>query len=1590
MKLFKFSALVCGSLASLNAWPLGLGPLRTESALNEPFLGHIDIFDARASDFDNFQIGLAPVARFEAAGIPFNRVLLDLNFDLVGAESGAHEVRVTTVDPVREPMLDFLVELNWSAGQLVREFTVLLDPPTYVAANAPTPMLPPVPAPEVPMTPLPAPPPRQNAPLEIAAVTTAPAPTREALVPRVRDGGYGPIRSGETLYSVARRLKPSGIDVNQMMLALYRANPGAFIRGNINVMMEGSTLRIPSSAEASRLSPVEARREVEARIAGRAPAPVAPVATPVANPVMTDKPVEAPPQVVTAPEVAPSPAPSEAPEAPGTRLRLVAPEEGEGVSNAAESNVTAEGPDADLRLLQEELDARRQENRELADKLAETAEIIKLLTRQLEFKDTELATLQQQVMDLRNAVSAEGADETEAALAAAADEAAALQAADQTTPAEAMLQGADVMSAEDDESVADTALEPSEASVELPGADVTVDGVAADVALGVDTADEDALLDAIEQELADVTDTASGDTSMDEAPAADAAGPRFPAVDDISDDELASLLNLPELDTPDTTAARPEAPGAATTTATETSTSAQSAVVADTALADTTEAAQASADASEGLPVLQPEDLAESDKPDAAVVPEGESVLDQGRSLLAKVRPMLDQARAGLDGLMGNLPELMDSARRGVDGFGQSLESRIPPHILALVPGGLRSLVGGAALVLLLLLLLVRRLGARRDADTVMQASAPATPKPVTERLDTTIEQEMQAPATATEAEPEADAQDEEDELARTLTEDELAHEELDPLEEMNVYLAYERFDQAEELVREAIEREPDVAQYRLRLLEVFYSANDKRKYEDAARDLLDLVGPESEQWASALAMWSEMSPNRALFSDTDLAATMGETGASTSFVDLTRQAETQPRAAAPDFVDVTNAAAETIDLSSLTGTGDLETLATGDTSSGATASQMEMLDITGGDVPDIAEQEPGAELTEPKPQDLPVAQAGAQRSDLQTDSVSAQALDAGNILEFDLEDTISPPLTRTTMLLEDTQAPRMTSVERGMAAQGTFTSGGTPPPETDAGPGRGPNEGIFGKDSAAQEDDHTLDFDISTLSATTSADLSEPVSDSPEPVAMADADWAIDIGETGLAADANFEPTPEVDAGFGVDRSEPAVGDQTGPTGELNPADTLDFSADLAPAHGTSSARGPSDALTPTSVPASVPSSGPNSVVEDEESPSGSADAVDFEFDLGEDAAGGIDIVADTLELPRDAVARASVASDRVDDQMPGVASEPAAEGALDLTFDFDVTTAEPEPAPSFDAAQDAARSTLEAFDLELPIGEDAPTVEAPLPDSAIDALSEAPADASNAGGQEFEQTRNLAEDARALMDMAATTVGKPSTQTDDAPFADASAETGDSLTDPGYFEIDLTDDPMAAGLDLSADSASGQAPGFGAESTQPSTPPAPDDALNALAEPDSVTGMVDFDLDLGDAASAQIGAEHLDALPAAPTSTPDARVGSTAEPSSEQFKGMGPVEVGEDSLSFDVFGNQGGASAGVDLDFARFEDEDGGAEGLSLDDTGDFTTQLNLARAYIELGDHDGARSILSDVRNKGTEQEKSQAIELLGRLG
>ncbi len=147
--------------------------------------------------------------------------------------------------------------------------------------------------------------------------------------------------------------------------------------------------------------------------------------------------------------------------------------------------------------------------------------------------------------------------------------------------------------------------------------------------------------------------------------------------------------------------------------------------------------------------------------------------------------------------------------------------------------------------------------------------------------------------------------------------EDEL---EEDPLEEVNVYLAYERFDQAEELVRKVIGEYPEDHKYELRLLEVFYSASNKVAYEEAARALYDGVGESDPLWGSAVAMWTEMSPERELFAEGAAGAkeTPAEKPEASEVVDITVLDEPE----ASEVVDITALdepeASEVVDITAL------------------------------------------------------------------------------------------------------------------------------------------------------------------------------------------------------------------------------------------------------------------------------------------------------------------------------------------------------------------------------------------------------------------------------------------------------------------------------------------------------------------------------------------------------------------------------------------------------------------------------------------------------------------------------------------------
>ena len=262
-------SLVALLLLSGELWALGLGDIRVESALNEPLSAQIELLSASPEELQNLTVALASSETFARYGLDRPYYLQNISFEVVrtGRASGSH-VRVRSTSPMTEPFLTFLVEVSWSRGRLLREYTVFLDPPTFTPPSASQP------APQVAA-------PQRSTPADSGRIdrAPAPAPAEPAPVSRRPDpkpapvadntpydstaGGDYVVRRGETLWGIASAMRPdSRLTMNQTMLAIYEANPQAF-GGNINLLREGARLRVPSADEIYRIDRGQALSEVQ-------------------------------------------------------------------------------------------------------------------------------------------------------------------------------------------------------------------------------------------------------------------------------------------------------------------------------------------------------------------------------------------------------------------------------------------------------------------------------------------------------------------------------------------------------------------------------------------------------------------------------------------------------------------------------------------------------------------------------------------------------------------------------------------------------------------------------------------------------------------------------------------------------------------------------------------------------------------------------------------------------------------------------------------------------------------------------------------------------------------------------------------------------------------------------------------------------------------------------------------------------------------------------------------------------------------------------------------------------------------------------
>lgn len=238
---------VISILAPASAYPLGIGDIKLHSALNQNLNAEIAL-QLSGENIDDIKVKLAPPEKFDEAGVAWNYFLSKIKFSTIIQANGSVVIKLTTTEALKEPFLDLLLEVSWPKGNLYREFTVLVDPPSvYNQATIP------VQSSSQPVVS------QQTYRTESQAQRYAPQP---AQVNYGSADEYGPTRKNDTLWHVAEGLsREQGVSVEQMMVALFQANPDAFYKDNVNALIAGKTLKIPEKDVIVKLSRSQALAE---------------------------------------------------------------------------------------------------------------------------------------------------------------------------------------------------------------------------------------------------------------------------------------------------------------------------------------------------------------------------------------------------------------------------------------------------------------------------------------------------------------------------------------------------------------------------------------------------------------------------------------------------------------------------------------------------------------------------------------------------------------------------------------------------------------------------------------------------------------------------------------------------------------------------------------------------------------------------------------------------------------------------------------------------------------------------------------------------------------------------------------------------------------------------------------------------------------------------------------------------------------------------------------------------------------------------------------------------------------------------------
>ena len=261
-------------LSPLAAQAAGLGKLSVKSALGQPLNAEIELLATDKAELAALTARMAGSDAFRDAKIEPVAALSGLKFTVDKKADGHPVLKITSSSPINDPFLDMLIELDWATGRMVREYTVLLDPPGSASLKSAAPL-------GVSAATAGATSPTKNAgatnetkpavaatpPEKVPSSQAVRAPAKPVRAEKNASNTYGPVKRGDTLGSIARDNQLDGVNLEQMLIGIYRENRKAFDGNNINRLKTGQILKLPDQQQVAAIAPAEAAREIKLQAA---------------------------------------------------------------------------------------------------------------------------------------------------------------------------------------------------------------------------------------------------------------------------------------------------------------------------------------------------------------------------------------------------------------------------------------------------------------------------------------------------------------------------------------------------------------------------------------------------------------------------------------------------------------------------------------------------------------------------------------------------------------------------------------------------------------------------------------------------------------------------------------------------------------------------------------------------------------------------------------------------------------------------------------------------------------------------------------------------------------------------------------------------------------------------------------------------------------------------------------------------------------------------------------------------------------------------------------------------------------------------